>query len=332
MIPTLLIALALSAPADIDAAARHLAFHGVVRVERDGDLLFEKGYGMPPTTGFWVASISKSFTAALVLRLVELGRLRLDDPMAGSCPRRRPTRRRITVDQLLTHTSGLPRATYEADGVEDADDAARRILALPLRARGSFSYTNDGYALLAIVVERAGGAPFEELLRREVLAPAGLRSTGSWPDCVRGLPLAPLAKPPTGTRAGANWGFKGGEGVCSTAEESGSVRPGARRRPAALAGLSRPPVGRGRPADVGRGRSRLLLVPCPIGRDGGLDARHGGPRPQWRGEVVPAHPDVDRRPVGRPRAEAGCPGTESSARGRDRGAPAMATTGSATRR
>ncbi|HET8538727.1 MAG TPA: serine hydrolase domain-containing protein [Anaeromyxobacter sp.] len=201
-----------------DRAAEELRFRGVVRIEHDGELLVEKGYGgRDPATAFWVASVSKSFTAVLVLRLQEQGKLRLEDPIARHLPDAPAAAREITVDDLLKHTSGLPRSTYEAEGIADAREATRRILALPRGERGKFAYTNDGYALLAIVAEKAGGAPFQDLLRREVLDRARLAHTGFWPGCAKGTPVAKLARPPTGARAGETWGSKGGEGICATA-------------------------------------------------------------------------------------------------------------------
>jgi CubicO group peptidase (beta-lactamase class C family) len=206
--------------AAVDEAAREMGFRGAVRVEQGDRALVAKGYGgVAPDTAFWVASISKSFTATLVLRLEELGKLRLDDRISRFLPDAPAPRRDVRVDELLTHTSGLPRATYEADGVSDAGEAARRILALPPGERGRFAYTNDGYALLAIIAERAGGAPFLELLRREVIARAGLAHTGFWPRCAAGVSVAALSEAPAGDRAGENWGAKGGEGICSTAAD-----------------------------------------------------------------------------------------------------------------
>ena len=92
----------------VNDAAAPMHFRGVVRVEREGRTLVERGYGEPPETAFWVASIAKSFTAALILRLQELGKLRLDDWIGD-----------VTIDELLTHTSGLPRAAYAAEGIAD---------------------------------------------------------------------------------------------------------------------------------------------------------------------------------------------------------------------
>jgi CubicO group peptidase (beta-lactamase class C family) len=144
------------------------------------------------------------------MRLVEAGKMKLDDHVLGSD---------LTVDELLKHVSGLPRSTYIAEGITDADEAAARILAQPRGEKGKFAYSNEGYTLLAIAAEKAGDAPFFELLRREVLEPAGLRQTGFWPGCVPGIRVAKLSRPPEDARARENWGFKGAEGICSTAHD-----------------------------------------------------------------------------------------------------------------
>src|SRR6266446_5507631 len=99
----------------MDGAAAELHFHGVARLERDGDQS-RRGYGLDARTTFWVASISKSFTAALILRLADLGKLGLEERVLGSD---------VTIDELLTHTSGLPRATYLAEGESDPPVARR---------------------------------------------------------------------------------------------------------------------------------------------------------------------------------------------------------------
>lgn len=70
----------------------------------------------------------------------------------------------LTIDELLTHTSGLPRSTYLAEQSNDPDEAAKKILAQPRGSKGVFAYTNDGYSLLAIAAQRTGGAPFFELV------------------------------------------------------------------------------------------------------------------------------------------------------------------------
>lgn len=204
-----------SAVSIVNAAAHDQHFHGVVRIERAGKVVVQKGYGLRSDTGFWVGSISRSFTAALILRLEELGALRLDDPISKFI-RGAPD---LRIDELLTHTSGLPGGTYAAEGITDRGEAARAIFALPPGERGKFADSDDGYVLLAIVAEKAGGAPFFELMQRQILGPAGLTRTGFWPRCVRGVHLAKLDQPPEGKLAKENWAFKGPEGICSTAAD-----------------------------------------------------------------------------------------------------------------
>jgi CubicO group peptidase (beta-lactamase class C family) len=93
------------------------------------------------------------------------------------------------------------------------------ILAQPRGPKGTFAYTNDGYSLLAIVAQRKGGAPFFDLVQHNVLDPAGLHQTGFWPRCFPGARIAKLAKFPKGPLPYENWGFKGAEGICSTAKD-----------------------------------------------------------------------------------------------------------------
>ena len=132
--------------------------------------------------------------------------------------RRHPRQRHHARRAAHAHV-GAAHATYVAEGISDRDEAVRRILAQPRGPKGKFAYTNDGYALLAIAAEKAGGAPFFELLQREVLGRAGLRHTGFWPRCFRGARVARLSRPPRGARARENWGFKGSDGICSTAAD-----------------------------------------------------------------------------------------------------------------
>jgi D-alanyl-D-alanine carboxypeptidase len=138
-------------------------------------------------TLFSLASLTKSYTAALTLRLVEQRRLRLADRVGRWLRRGVPAgARRVTVGQLLGHTSLLP------DYVDDsrlanrlADPNHRWRLAELLRAvrRPSgrpgrrFSYSNTNYLLLGAIDARAGGASFGALMRRNVLDPLGLRDT-----------------------------------------------------------------------------------------------------------------------------------------------------------
>jgi D-alanyl-D-alanine carboxypeptidase len=154
-----------------------------------------------PDTGFAIASVSKTFTSALILGLVDEGRLRLSDPAVSYLP---PLRlkldRRITVAMLLNHTSGLadfflnpridgplqkrPTATWTVD---QTLRYVGKTLSPPGRA---FHYSNTNYLLLGLIAERVSGLPYAELVRSRLLDPTGLAST--WVQAAEG-PRAPLA-------------------------------------------------------------------------------------------------------------------------------------------
>jgi D-alanyl-D-alanine carboxypeptidase len=152
-------------------------------------------------TGFAIASVSKTFTSALILGLVDEGRLRLSDPAVSYLP---PLRlkldRRITVAMLLNHTSGLadfflnpridgplqkrPTATWTVD-------QTLRYVGKTLSPPGkAFHYSNTNYLLLGLIAERVTGLPYAELVRSRLLDPTGLAST--WVQAAEG-PRAPLA-------------------------------------------------------------------------------------------------------------------------------------------
>jgi len=142
-----------------------------------------------PGTAFAFASISKTFTSAVILQLVGEGRLNLTDPVAPLLPAGLPIKlnRAITVRMLLDHTSGL--ADYflnpKIDGLLQRDPTrawtaadALRFVGKPLSPPGrSFHYANTNYLLLGLIAERVTGKPLDQLVRTRLLAPLGLGST-----------------------------------------------------------------------------------------------------------------------------------------------------------
>ena len=193
-------------------------FAGSVLLAKDGEVVLHKGYGPGITaeTPFWVASISKQFTAAAILKLAEQGKLSVDDPITKYFAEVPEDKRGITIHQLLTHTAGLPQK-YAADGITDRKEAVRALLAQPLKFTPGqgFTYSNDDYNLLAILVETVSGEPFETFLERHLFAPAGLRQTGFWGgpghESVAVIPgeVSEESRRP-------NWGFRGATGIYST--------------------------------------------------------------------------------------------------------------------
>jgi len=133
------------------------------------------------STIYQSGSIGKQFTAALVLMLVEEGRLRLDDPIVRFLPEGRRRWARVTVRHLLTHTSGIPDYT---DGVVDLrreygeDGLVRLAASLPpaFPPGERWSYSNTGYLLLGAIIHRVTGTFYGDLLRDSIFQPLGMPS------------------------------------------------------------------------------------------------------------------------------------------------------------
>ena len=190
------------------AGAYHVRgeFDGVVLVAEGEQIRYLGAFG-PSTpaadapaitaqTVFPICSITKQFTAVLLLQLVDAGKLRLDSTLGELLPdfRQDEAGRAVTVRQLLTHSSGLPSleaALPEQDGVEgfyrlaDIDFAhpmtiLEKYLRGPLRfAAGTrFEYNNADYWVLGVMIERLGEASYEAQLNQRILIPLGLRQTG----------------------------------------------------------------------------------------------------------------------------------------------------------
>ena len=169
-------------------------------VVRDGKVIVRRSWGMAdlesrvastPGTNYRLASVTKQFTAAAILLLAEDSKLSLDDAVGRWLPSLPARTRSVTVRQLLTHTSGI--IDYEdviPDGVSaqlhDAD-----VLKL-LEAQDStyfppgtsYQYSNSGYALLALIVERASGMSFPDFLHDRIFAPLGMSTTVAHRDGV----------------------------------------------------------------------------------------------------------------------------------------------------
>lgn len=175
-------------------------FSGVVLLARDGHPLYQKSCGeanrlcgMPNRmeTRFATASVTKMFTAVAVVQMIEAGKL---DWKTGAVDylglENSAIDRRVTVAQLLTHTSGIADYINDEDpaGFESlwkvigpaAVDSPRKLLpffmdASPVHPPGTgFDYNNAGYILLGLMLEKATGLPYEEVIRRQVFQKAGM--------------------------------------------------------------------------------------------------------------------------------------------------------------
>ncbi|KND42385.1 beta-lactamase [Streptomyces stelliscabiei] len=191
----------------------------------------EAGTAASCRTVYDVMSMTKQFTAAAILKLEVQGRLRVSDRIdrhLGPVPE---DKRGITVEQLLTHTSGLVEGLGDDYAPVSREELVRGALASKLRsAPGTrFHYSNTGYSLLAAIVEKASSEGYEEFLARHLFAPAGMKRTGyvlpRWPRRLvaveyddRGRSMGrPFDHP--WAADGPHWNLRGNGGMLSTAED-----------------------------------------------------------------------------------------------------------------
>ncbi|WP_240359289.1 serine hydrolase domain-containing protein [Pyxidicoccus trucidator] len=158
-----------------------------IGIVKNGKVLLAKGYGfanlehqvpVKPETLFQAGSVGKQFTAMAVMLQVEAGKLALADPLTKFFPGAPASWGGITVRHLLNHTAGLPDLEGTLDYRKDYTDEelARFAYTLTLEfAPGSrWSYSNTGYVLLGIIVNRVSGTFYGDVLRDKVFKPAGM--------------------------------------------------------------------------------------------------------------------------------------------------------------
>lgn len=167
-----------------------------VAVARGDRILLERGAGLAnvaqnvpadATTIFRVGSVTKQFTAAAIMKLVEQGKLGLDDPLAKYVPDFDTGGRTVTIRQLLNHASGIPNYTaqraFGGDFPTRSDlrrvDILNLVKGVPFdfEPGAGWRYSNTGYYLLGLVIEKASGRSYPEFLRQELLAPLKLTHT-----------------------------------------------------------------------------------------------------------------------------------------------------------
>ena len=173
-----------------------------VLVRRDGRTVLERGYGVRDLrtrqpidvrTGFRLASVTKQMTAAALMLLVRDGRLRYEDTLTRALPGFPAYGEGVTLRHLLTHTSGLPDYETLMESAEKEKGptwtAERQIhddevlALLQKETHGLFppgtrwAYSNSGYVVLGLVVARAAGKPFGDVLRERIFAPLGMTRT-----------------------------------------------------------------------------------------------------------------------------------------------------------
>jgi CubicO group peptidase (beta-lactamase class C family) len=182
----------------VQAYVRNGDFSGSVLVAKDAHVLFQKSYGMAnyewnipnsENTKYHIASVTKTFTAAAVLNLEQQGKLKLSDPLSKFVPDFL-NGERITIEQLLTHTSGLPDfyslpeypiKKYQRVTLPDLI-AWVKTKPLDFLPGSKSSYSNTGYGFLAYIIAQVSGKTYEEYVAEEILKPARMKDTGTFRD------------------------------------------------------------------------------------------------------------------------------------------------------
>jgi CubicO group peptidase (beta-lactamase class C family) len=170
-------------------------FMGAVLVARGSDILLDRGYGFAnlelnvansPKTKFRLGSITKQFTAASILVLAERGKLNVNDPVKQYMPDAPAAWDKITIFDLLTHTSGIPNFTSFPDYAKlepfpstPAELVARfRDKPLDFEPGEKWSYSNSGYVLLGYLIEKISGQSYAQFLEDNIFKPLGMADSG----------------------------------------------------------------------------------------------------------------------------------------------------------
>lgn len=179
----------------IQSYVTNKTFMGTVLVSKDGKLLINEGYGFAqvewntpniPEGKFRLGSLTKQFTAAGILLLEEQGKLKVEDPVSKYVSDAPPAWEKITIFDLLTHTSGIPNFTNFPDyGPTESKDTTPQELVARFRDKPlefppatKFSYSNSGYILLGYILEKVSGQTYADFLQKNIFTPLGMYDTG----------------------------------------------------------------------------------------------------------------------------------------------------------
>ena len=188
---------------DVDAKLSRLAaadkFSGAVLIAKDGRPVWQKAYGYADRdaktpnnldTRFRLGSMNKMFTSVSIAQLVQAGKLKYTDRLADVLPDypNKEVARKITIHQLLTHTSGLgdifgPEFAQKKDSLHEIKDYLQLFADKPLRFEpgAGWSYSNAGFIVLGLVIEKVSGENYYDYVQKHVYDVAGMKSSGSFP-------------------------------------------------------------------------------------------------------------------------------------------------------
>ncbi|MDQ3120186.1 MAG: beta-lactamase family protein [Verrucomicrobiota bacterium] len=175
------------------------AFSGTALIAKDGNVVWQKAYGLQDReaktpvdleTRFRLGSMNKMFTSVAIAQLVEKGKLKFTDTLATALPDypNKETAQKITVEHLLTHSSGLgdifgPAFGQKKDSLRELKDYLPLFADQPLRFEPGkgFSYSNAGFIVLGLVIEKASGQNYYDYVQKNIYDAAGMKASGNVP-------------------------------------------------------------------------------------------------------------------------------------------------------
>ena len=185
---------------ELDKESAAGQFSGAVLIASGGKPVFEQAYGLADRasktantvgTRFRIGSMNKMFTAVATLQLVQAGKVKLDDPL-GKYLTDYPNKEvatKVTVQQLLSHMGGTgdffgPEFDQHRLELKTAEDYVKLFGARPPKFEpgSKWEYSNYGFLLLGMIVEKASGQPYYDYVREHIYKPAGMTATGSEPE------------------------------------------------------------------------------------------------------------------------------------------------------
>lgn len=177
-------------------------FSGAMLIAQERSVRFSKGYGLldrnadaliSADTLFDIGSVSKQFTAAAIMHLVQEGKLTTSMPLSkffGELPQ---DKQDITLHQLLTHSAGITNGVGAGDFTHvPTDEFFSRVFSAPLyfSPGEGYAYSNAGYSILARVIELVSKMPYEAYIQQNLFEPAGMQNTGYLAPDLAELPAA----------------------------------------------------------------------------------------------------------------------------------------------
>lgn len=221
----------------VDSLLNNRNFNGSILIAEGKHILLSENYGLAcpkdqkisPKTIFAVGSLAKQFTSAAALKLIEKGKLDLQQSIATIFPEKLKNKKAITIHHLLSNSSGLPANVTHPYSPIEKDSFLMKInqVQLEFDPGNKYLYSNSGFLLLGMIVEQVSGISFEDFVQQELFNPAEMEDTFLYADLKENENLAcgfdtekdNIYNPYFGDPSRPGWGRKGAGDLYTTASD-----------------------------------------------------------------------------------------------------------------